>query len=552
MKKRILALLCTATAVGAVLAGPTAAHAADPYRLLKAEMEYERVVLDFGAPEQPDGLKVHVRKKGTTERVATVASFSSRDRCSFECGIGEVTSRSFLTDPLVLPELGEYTVDVEYDGTEGETVLHQDEAAVNYRLRPVFEDLKISNGVSLTQPNTVISGDIKIHDPRDNSQKAIAGGTITPRFGALTTPFKADAQGHFQYKAAFTGGEEVHTSWAELEYGFTYASIDFTTTLNGVKEQDYVRVPVTSTQARIALASSKATGAYATRGKVSGTVTWQASDGTWKPAPAGTWVFGGAWSSSSNSNTTDSAGRFTVSPTFLNDGTWPIETSSNWLHAPDRYVTVDTTAGTYFKYPWASVDQNKTVNVKADFERVQIPAGITSLKVEIQHSADGKTGWTTRKSVNVPTKPGANQPATVDATLPYPGAGYFRLRYAGTTAIHGWTTPAMKVARTMTAVPEFNAAPEPVKKGKPITLTGKLTHSDPAWKPFAGQTVHYYFRPTGSTTWKVMGNSKTAADGTFNKAFTADRTGSWTARYEQTDATHFYAASRVDEVVVTP
>lgn len=104
----------------------------------------------------------------------------------------------------------------------------------------------------------------------------------------------------------------------------------------------------------------------------------------------------------------------------------------------------------------------------------------------------------------------------------------------------------------MTSIPQFNAAPEPVKKGKPITVTGKLNHTAPTAKPFAGQTVHYYFRPAGTTTWKVMGYSKTAADGTFTKSFTADRTGSWKARYVLADATHLYSVSRVDEVVVTP
>ncbi|MFJ7271265.1 hypothetical protein ACIQV3_32260 [Streptomyces sp. NPDC099050] len=550
MKKRILALLCTATAVGAVMAVPTAAHAADPHQWLKTVMEDERVVLDFGTMEQPAGLKVHVRKKGKTERVATVASFDSRDECYIECHIGGVESRLFLTDPLKLPELGEYTVDVEYDGTGGEPVLRQDQAAVNYRLRPVFENVDVSNEVSLARPKTVVSGDIKIHDPRDDSRKPIAGGTITPRFwyDPATTSFTADAKGHFEYKVAYTGTEELHTSEAELEYGFLFSPIFLETTLNGLKAEEFVRVAANRTSARIALDSSKATGAYATRGKVSGTVTWKAADGTWKPAPAGTRVSG----SGSSPATTDIAGRFTLSPTFHKDGTWKINESSDWLTAPEQSVTVDTTAGTHFRNHRASVDAKKTVSVYSAFERRQIPAGTTSLKVEIQHSVDGKTGWTTRKSVDVPTKPGTNPLAYVDTTLPYPGAGHIRLRYAGTKAIHGWTTAAMKVARTMTAIPQFNASPEPVKKGQPLTVTGKLNHSDPTWKPLAGQTVHYYFRPSGSTTWKLMGDSKTAADGTFTKAFTADRTGSWTARYEQTDETHFYAESRIDEVIVNP
>ncbi|MET9856263.1 hypothetical protein ABZY57_25385 [Streptomyces sp. NPDC006450] len=216
-------------------------------------------------------------------------------------------------------------------------------------------------------------------------------------------------------------------------------------------------------------------------------------------------------------------------------------------------MKVDTTGGTAFSGFAASVDQYKSVHVSGGFERGEIPAGTTSLKVDIQYSADGKTGWTTRKSFGVPTQAGTNAKAAIQESMPYPGApGYVRLRYGATPGIHGSVTPAVRVERTMTAIPEFNATPEPARKGAPITITGKLTHRTPDWKPFAGQRIDYYYRPAGSTVWKQMGTSTTAADGTFKKSFTATRTGSWYARYEHQDGLHFVAASGVDEVVVTP
>ncbi|WP_407835191.1 hypothetical protein ACE1OC_00290 [Streptomyces sp. DSM 116496] len=249
----------------------------------------------------------------------------------------------------------------------------------------------------------------------------------------------APNRGHFEFKAAFTGAEEVRTSYEQVDYGQSFASIDFATTLNGVKIEASDRIYVLITPARIALDSSKATGAYATRGKIRGTVTWKAADGTWEPVPAGSRVFGGTM----GEMTTDSAGRFTGTPTFLNDGTWTVSETSEWLTASARSVTVDTTAGTRFSHHTASVDSKKTVYVCSALERFEIPAGATSLKVEVQHSVDGKTGWTTRKSVDVdvPTEPGTNREAFVSTTLPYPGSAYIRLRYAGTKAIHGWTNP---------------------------------------------------------------------------------------------------------------
>ncbi|MFF3212506.1 hypothetical protein ACFYYB_17780 [Streptomyces sp. NPDC002886] len=253
-------------------------------------------------------------------------------------------------------------------------------------------------------------------------------------------------------------------------------------------------------EARITLDSTKLTGAYATRAEVGGTVTWKAADGTWKPVPAGSPVRG-----ESLGAVTNGAGRFALSAQFLGDGAWSVGESSGWLTAPSRRVQVDTTAGTLLRNPTATVRSDKTVRVGAFFDRGEIPAGTTSLKVEVQYSADGTTGW---------------------------------------------TTSAVKIFRTETAIPRFDATPEPVKKGKPLTLKGKLTHSAPDWYPFAGQSVQIYFRPKGYTTWLAMGESTTAHDGTFTKTYTASATGSWTARYEQADAFHFTAASRIDEVIV--
>ncbi|MFI5766553.1 hypothetical protein ACIA8F_37185 [Streptomyces sp. NPDC051563] len=47
--------------------------------------------------------------------------------------------------------------------------------------------------------------------------------------------------------------------------------------------------------------------------------------------------------------------------------------------------------------------------------------------------------------------------------------------------------------------PEVQRRTRAGQEGKPITITGKLTHADPTSKSFAGRTVHYYFRPAGST-----------------------------------------------------
>ncbi|MCX5125516.1 hypothetical protein OG898_19690 [Streptomyces sp. NBC_00193] len=551
MNKNISAALCTMTALAAVLSVPTAAHAADPFPkgvVATTENEKVNVYLQTGGDTLPENLKVHLRVKGTTARVATLTRFveGAPGDCEPSCGHGSVR---FQADVPKLAVLGDYTVDVEYTGTRGEPVLHQDKATLNYRLRPVFSGLKSANAVSLDRRDTTLSGDIKLYDPRDGSQKPYAGAAFTAASGGVTTALVADAQGHFASKVTVHGtdGDPVYDPRGGKLLGWETA-VSLSTEANGKKEQARAAVPVTPVEARIALDSTTVTGPYATRGKVGGSFTWKAEDGTWKPAPGAMGLV-----IHSDSVATVTAGRFTWSRELTEDTSWRVSERNAWVSAESQDVKVDVTGGTSFPSLTAKVDRNKIVRLLGEFNRGQIPAGINAVTVEVQYSADGKTGWTTRQKVEDYIGFPMSGVHTLRTALPYPGPGFVRMRYAGTPDINGSvSSPVQVVPRTETAIPEFNAAPEPVKKGKPITLTGKLTQADPAREPLAGQYVHYYFRPAGSTEWKAVGYSFTGADGTFTRKYTATQSGSWSARYQVTDEAHYVSSSRVDEVVVTP
>ncbi|MER5483876.1 hypothetical protein ABT024_11730 [Streptomyces sp. NPDC002812] len=218
-------------------------------------------------------------------RVATLTRFveGAPGDCEPSCGPGSVR---FQADVPKLAVLGDYTVDVEYTGTRGEPVHHQDKATLNYRLRPVFSGLKSANAVSLDRRDTTISGDIKLYDPRDGSRKPYAGAAFTAASGGVTTALVADAQGHFVSKVTVHGtdGDPVRDPRGGKLPGWETA-VSLSTEANGKKEQARAAVPVTPVEARIALDSTTVTGPYATRGKVGGSFTWKAADGTWKPVP---------------------------------------------------------------------------------------------------------------------------------------------------------------------------------------------------------------------------------------------------------------------------
>jgi len=84
-----------------------------------------------------------------------------------------------------------------------------------------------------------------------------------------------------------------------------------------------------------------------------------------------------------------------------------------------------------------------------------------------------------------------------------------------------------------------NATPEPVKKGKTITVTGKLTRANwdgPNYTGYATQPVQLQFRRNGTTTYTVVKTIKTTtkgdlkttvkatADGFFKYVFAGTRT----------------------------
>ncbi|WP_020139697.1 hypothetical protein [Streptomyces sp. 351MFTsu5.1] len=74
---------------------------------------------------------------------------------------------------------------------------------------------------------------------------------------------------------------------------------------------------------------------------------------------------------------------------------------------------------------------------------------------------------------------------------------------------------AIKRAATLTA----NASPEPVKKGRTITVTGKLSRANWTTGKYAGyatQPVKLQFRKKGSSTYTTLKTVKTSSTGTLS------------------------------------
>lgn len=105
--------------------------------------------------------------------------------------------------------------------------------------------------------------------------------------------------------------------------------------------------------------------------------------------------------------------------------------------------------------------------------------------------------------------------------------------------------------RHRTAVSSFDAGPEPVRRGKTLTVSGVLKRSSngTAFKAWSGQLVYVYYCPAGSKTWTYWGSVKTGRYGKFRLSFKAAKDATWKAAYKG-DADNLRAESATDYVDV--
>ncbi|KKD07076.1 hypothetical protein [Streptomyces sp. WM6386] len=88
-----------------------------------------------------------------------------------------------------------------------------------------------------------------------------------------------------------------------------------------------------------------------------------------------------------------------------------------------------------------------------------------------------------------------------------------------------------------------NASPEPVKKGKTITVTGKLTRADweayplPKYVNYAGQSVKLQFRKKSSSTYTTVKTIKSNASGNLSTTVKASVDGYYRYSFAGTTTT---------------
>ncbi|CNE68766.1 Uncharacterised protein [Mycobacterium tuberculosis] len=449
----------------------------------------------------------------------------------FELVEGTVRDGVWRTKSAVTVDPGRWWVDVELTTTE-DTRLWPQRVIIENGLDSVITDFEVTPDiVDVDHPEVAWSARLMSRS---------AGGDLAPVQGAtlrligVNGPIPSavtGADGRAQGTANFTW-----TGYARLQYdgGFMYRP----------SRSAEVQVTTRRLQTRVTLSMPDRliVGDQVT---VSGRLERQDRDGVWAPL-AGKQVTlqfdpatGGDWRTVA-APTTDAAGDYSAKVTVTEDGAWSIQFANDPVGLPgDYHHYVSSEAHTSVRtvaYRTKIIDGNawpepvgrgnmvtgsgRVMDRLADGSWVGAPANAT---VQLQFSTD-RSKWSNKGLVGVNGDGTFNVQGRADRDgywrLVVPRSGYAEPSVSGTDYID---------VRYRTRILDFNAAPEPVKKGGTVTVMGSLQRETDKWKPYASKKIKFYFLPKGSSTWTYLGSQNTDKYGRFRKGFKASKDGTWRA-----------------------
>ncbi|QKG23567.1 Htaa domain protein [Actinomadura verrucosospora] len=280
---------------------------------------------------------------------------------------------------------------------------------------------------------------------------------------------------------------------------------------------------------------------------VTGRLERQDRAGAWAPL-AGKQVdlqfdkaIGGDWHTIASPKT-DGNGVYSVPVLVTDDGAFDASFGDDPVGLPDDY----------YDYEWSSANTNdlqvtyrtSITGFGADPEPVGRGDMVTGTGRVLWKHADGR--WGDGPDADVYLQFSADKKKWTDAgALLVSGDGRFDIQGRATrdgywrTVVRGdgylvvpSTSPTDYVdVRYRTKFLDFNASPEPVVKGRTVTIMGTLFRETTKWARFGKQKVSFYFRPKGSTKWTYMGATTADGMGQFRKGFKASKDGTWRAYY---------------------
>ncbi|MFG2969195.1 hypothetical protein ACGFZS_38605 [Streptomyces sp. NPDC048288] len=259
-----------------------------------------------------------------------------------------------------------------------------------------------------------------------------------------------------------------------------------------------------------------------------------------------TYSDGGSTPAFSGSVVTGADGSYSVQLTVSRPGTFSIASAAeapyftnSWGDATQQVRMPLSITG--FKAALGA-DHKVTASGKLAATESRSP-GLAGEAVDLEYSANGRTGWT-RVATGKAAADGSFTSGAANRT-----SGWYRAHHRASTTYQDQVTSALKQSRTASRVTSLKITPQPVTKGKTLTVKGLLQHNTTAWKAYGGQRVAVLFRATGTTTWKTVTTVTTNSTGHFTAKPKATKDGTWVIDYAGNN-THFASRSAQDFVDV--
>ncbi len=445
------------------------------------------------------------------------------------------------SQPVHLDTLGDYTIDVEATTSAGETTVRKDAGTLRYREQPVFQDFTVTPTEPTIEDKTVtVSGDLVVRNPSTRATEPLPGASVNLRIGQrIETTATTDEKGHFSVSRELAEGG---WAWATHQGDLGYASTS------------WVDIAPKPAPTRFVLDKASFHPTAGERITVSGTLQYQ-SGSEWKPLSGIPLEMDHKDSSTSNpiEAITDAAGRFSFAAGPYQKTVYELAFApyphNQWIQrSATADISVSVTATTKFRGFTASLDKYAELSVSGTLGIVGDDHS-ERVSVAVQYSPDGKTGWTTEQTVKT------SFDSQFHTRLPGYTDGYWRLKYAGSTTydVKGTTSGALRENRALTRIKDANASPEPVRKGRTITVKGVLQErkaGSSTWKAYGTKKVQILFRPKGKKTWYLMTTVTSKANGSFGKGITARQDGTWVPVFLKPDSKHFVGSGKEDYVDV--
>ncbi|MGW2278834.1 hypothetical protein [Streptomyces sp. NPDC001770] len=426
---------------------------------------------------------------------------------------------------MVLGAHGVWDTVLDFSDADGDHPAYLGQTTVRYENLPVFTDAALDRTtVDFEHQTVTATGKLATFDP--------ATGATTPGW-TESKVFLAGTRGVHPYEvAADVQADGSYRATAPLHSSvYAYAVQQDAQTVS----TDPVQVATTVSPTRVLFDKAAGTAVRGSSYTVGGTAQYLSpTTNTWTPLTAGdpdTEVLlmgpngihahelsaGGRFSETLDTVTGDTSWTALVGGFgFLQEGT-----AQAGLHALSRSVL------TWADYTFTGAG---TIRVKGTLRASAgaLPTG----RVQLQQSADGRTGWKTVARVT----PDAKGAFDASYALRTP-TGYLRLYYPGSANATAATIGTVHLTRAVTRITGFNASPEPVRKGRILTATGILQRPNgSSWTAVAGQRVTIRFRRAGTAANTTMATVTTDKNGKFTAKFTAKQDGTWSTAYTATSA----------------